>query len=164
MSALTSTSTSGNAVPAALVRLAKDSAAPPFPARILAFLERRGVIERGPDARLAEDGFAEREPELAALATAAVTGHSPAGPEHRQRPAIALPEHGERFVSGFSAREDGSSVHAATTAPAGDARARETLCKYDPGKSPTGRRGTSCARRSHKTECAGSAAALSASC
>lgn len=98
--------------------------------RILAFLERRGIIEQGPEARLAEDGFAEREPELAALATAAVTGDPPAGPEHRQRPAIALPEHGERFVSGLSAREDGFSVHAATTAPADDARARETLCKY----------------------------------
>lgn len=98
--------------------------------RILAFLERRGVIERGPDPRLADDGFAEREPELAALATAAVAGNPPAGPEHRQRPPIALPEHGERSVSGLSAREDGFSVHAATTAPAGDPRARETLCKY----------------------------------
>ena len=98
--------------------------------RILAFLERRGVIERGPNPRLADDGFAEREPEFAALATAAVTGNPPAGPEHRQRPPIALPEHGERSVSGLSAREDGFSVHAATTAPAGDARARETLCKY----------------------------------
>lgn len=98
--------------------------------RILAFLERRGVIERGPEPRLADDGFAEREPELAALATAAVTGNPPAGPEHRQRPPIALSEHGARFVSGLSAREDGFSVHAATTAPADDARARETLCKY----------------------------------
>lgn len=39
-----------------------------------------------------------------------------------------MPEHGERSVSGLSAREDGFSVHAATTVPAGDARARETLC------------------------------------
>jgi hypothetical protein len=53
-----------------------------------------------------------------------------AGPEHRQRPPIALPEHGERSVSGLSAREDGFSVHATTTAPAGDARSRETLRKY----------------------------------
>jgi hypothetical protein len=29
-----------------------------------------------------------------------------------------------------AAREDGFSVHAATTAPGEDARARETLCKY----------------------------------
>ena len=42
----------------------------------------------------------------------------------------ALPDRGERSVSGLSAREDGFSVHAATTAPAEDARARETLCKY----------------------------------
>ena len=98
--------------------------------RILAFLERRGVVERDRELRLTDDGFAEREPELAALATAAVTGNPPAGPEHRQRPAITLPDRGERSVSGLSAREDGFSVHAATTAPGEDARARETLCKY----------------------------------
>ncbi len=115
---------------------------------ILGFVERRGVIERDVELRLIDDGFAEREPEVAALATAAVTGNPPAGPEHRQRPAIALPDRGERSVSGLSAREDGFSVHAATTAPADDhpsgcseaapgksptgedARARETLCKY----------------------------------
>jgi hypothetical protein len=45
------------------------------PRPIEPFLERRGVIERGPDPRLADDGFAEREPELAALVTAAVTGN-----------------------------------------------------------------------------------------
>lgn len=98
--------------------------------RILSFLERRGVVERDSELRLTDDGFAEREPELAALATAAVTGNPPAGPEQRQRPAIVLPERGERSVSGLSAREDGFSVHAATTAPGQDARARETLCKY----------------------------------
>ena len=102
--------------------------------RILAFLARRGVVERDSqrdsELRLTDDGFAEREPELAALATAAVTGNPPAGPEQRQRPAIVLPDRGERAVSGLSAREDGFSVHAATTAPGDDARARETLCKY----------------------------------
>ncbi len=97
--------------------------------RILDLLERRGVVERESELRLTDDGFVEREPELAALATAAVTGNPPAGPEHRQRPAIVLPDRGERSVSGLSAREDGFSVHAATTAPGEDARARETLCK-----------------------------------
>ena len=98
--------------------------------RILAFLERRGVVERDRELRLTDDGFAEREPELAALATAAVTGNPPAGPEHRQRPAITLPDRGERSVSGLSARENGFSMHAATTAPAEDARARDHLCSY----------------------------------
>ena len=98
--------------------------------RILDFLQRRGVVERDRELRLTDDGFAEREPELAALATAAVTGNPPAGPEHRQRPAVALPDCGERSVSGLSAREDGFSVHAATTAPGDDARARDHLCSY----------------------------------
>lgn len=88
------------------------------------------MVERDSELCLTDDGFAEREPELAALATAAVTGNPPAGPEQRQRPAIALPDRGARAVSGLSAREDGFSVHAATTAPGEDARARETLCKY----------------------------------
>ncbi len=88
--------------------------------RILDFLARRGVVERDNELCLTDDGFAEREPELAALATAAVTGNPPAGPEHRQRPAIALPDRGELSVSGLAAREDGFSVHAATTAPGED--------------------------------------------
>ncbi len=110
--------------------LRRSSPNPPPRVRILDLLERRGVVERDSELRLTDDGFAEREPEFAALATAAVTGNPPAGPEHRQRPAIVLPDRGERSVSGLSAREDGFSVHAATTAPSEDARARETLCKY----------------------------------
>jgi hypothetical protein len=61
---------------------------------------RRGVVERDNELCLTDDGFAEREPELAALATAAVTGNPPAGPEHRQHPAIALPDRGEARLDG----------------------------------------------------------------
>jgi hypothetical protein len=97
--------------------------------RMLAFLERKGVIEDRLDPRLADDGFAEREPALASLASAAVTGNMPAGPEERQREPIRLRSDGsDRSVSGLSARQCGFSLHAATTAPAHDARARETLC------------------------------------
>jgi hypothetical protein len=99
-------------------------------ARVLALLERRGVIESRLEPRLIDDGFAEREPAVAALASAAVTGHPPAGPEHRERPALALRPSTERSVSGLCARDGGFSLHAATTAPADDARARESLCKY----------------------------------
>jgi len=100
-------------------------------ARVLALLEREGVIEDRLDPRLADDGFAEREPALASLATAAVTGNMPAGPEERQREPIRLRTDGsDRSVSGLSARHRGFSLHAATTAPAHPARARETLCRY----------------------------------
>jgi hypothetical protein len=99
--------------------------------RMLALLEREGVIEDRRDPRLADDGFAEREPALASLASAAVTGNMPAGPEARQRVPIRLQSDGSNAsVSGLSARQCGFSLHAATTAPAHDARARETLCKY----------------------------------
>jgi hypothetical protein len=55
----------------------------------------------------------------------------PAGPEARQYAPIRLRSDGSsRSVSGLSARQCGFSLHAATTAPAHDARARETLCKY----------------------------------
>jgi hypothetical protein len=99
--------------------------------RVLALLDREGVIEDRRDPRLADDGFAEREPALAALSSAAVTGNMPAGPEARQYAPIRLRSDGSsRSVSGLSARQCGFSLHAATTAPAHDVRARETLCKY----------------------------------
>jgi Putative transposase len=59
-----------------------------------------------------------------------VTGRPPAGPEQRERPPITLRESPERSVSGLCARDGGFSLHAATTAKADDARARESLCKY----------------------------------
>ncbi len=98
---------------------------------MLALLDCAGLIEDRRDPRLADDGFAEREPALAALSSAAVTGNMPAGPEARQYTPIRLRSDGSsRSVSGLSARQCGFSLHAATTAPAHDVRARETLCKY----------------------------------
>jgi hypothetical protein len=100
-------------------------------ARVLALLERRGVIENKLAPDLIDDGSAEREPALAALAAAAVTGLSPAGPERRQRPAIRLrDESAVRIASALSVAEGGFSLHAATTASADDAAGREALCKY----------------------------------
>jgi hypothetical protein len=100
-------------------------------ARVLAYLEKRGVIESRHEPVLLDDGSAEREPALAALAAAAVAGLAPAGPERRNRAPIALrDESGLRIVSGLSVAEAGFSLHAATTAPADDPRAREALCKY----------------------------------
>jgi hypothetical protein len=99
--------------------------------RVLAFLEKRGVIESRLELTLIEDGSAARQPALAALATAAISGVAPAGPERRQRPAIALRDaSGIRIASALSVAEAGFSLHAATTAAADDAAGREALCKY----------------------------------
>jgi len=100
-------------------------------ARVLAFLERRGVIESLLEPGLLDDGSAEKEPALAAIATAAVNGIAPAGPERRQRPAIRLgTDSGIRIASALSVAEGGFSLHAATTASADDAAGREALAKY----------------------------------
>jgi hypothetical protein len=94
-------------------------------------LERRGVIESRREPMLIDDGSAAQEPALAALASAAVGGAAPAGPERRERPAIALRDvSGTRIASGLSVAEGGFSLHAATTAGADDAAGREALCKY----------------------------------
>jgi hypothetical protein len=100
-------------------------------ARVLAFLERRGVIESRHEPSLIDDRSAEQEAALAALASAAVGGAAPAGPERRERAAIALRDaSGMRIASALSVAEGGFSLHAATTAAADDAAGREALCKY----------------------------------
>jgi hypothetical protein len=59
--------------------------------RILGLLERRGVIERDVELRLIDDGFAEREPEAAALA-----GGDQADPRNRRISGIDAAEFPER--------------------------------------------------------------------
>ncbi len=78
-----------------------------------------------------DDDFAERDPALAQLAAAAVTGLLPAGPDVRQRPPIALRgQPGIEVTGPLSVAEMGFSLHAATTAKADDARGREALVRY----------------------------------
>jgi hypothetical protein len=99
--------------------------------RVLGFLERRDIIESRHELTLIEDDFAEREPALAQLAAAAVSGLSPAGPDLRQRPPIALRgQPGVEVTGPLSVSEMGFSLHAATTARADDARGREALVRY----------------------------------
>jgi hypothetical protein len=99
--------------------------------RILNFLERRGVVESRHELTLLDDDFAEREPALAQLASAAVSGLLPAGPELRQRQPIALSgQPGVEVNAPLSVTEMGFSLHAATTASADDARGREALVRY----------------------------------
>ena len=99
--------------------------------RVLNRLERRGVIEDRAGLTLLDDGFAEREPALAKLAAAAVSGLLPAGPELRQRRAIALRGRlGVEVAAPLCVTELGFSLHAATRAGASDERGREALVRY----------------------------------
>jgi hypothetical protein len=97
-------------------------------ARILRLLGRRGVIED--DEVTAERELADREPALAQLVGPSVTGSPPAGPTLRRRDPIQLRDRGELELRGLCAAEHGFSLHAATTAGAGDHAGKEALCKY----------------------------------
>jgi hypothetical protein len=103
-------------------------------ARILSYLERRNVIHIDADADVlrVDDALAERDPALAQLAAAAVSGLAPAGPELRRRPVeIAFDGRpGVVITAALSVREMGFSLHAATRAGADDEKGREALLKY----------------------------------
>ena len=101
--------------------------------RVLRFLERRGVIEDANEFTVLPDDLAEREPALAQLAAAAVSGLAPAGPERRDRPLRAITLGGRlgvEMTAPLVAGELGFSLHAATTASADDACGREALVRY----------------------------------
>lgn len=99
--------------------------------RVLGWLSRRGVIEDEAELGVVDEDFAAREPALAALARASVSGFAPAGPERRARPPLALGGvPGVELSAPLSVSELGFSLHAATTVRAGDAAGREALCKY----------------------------------
>jgi hypothetical protein len=99
--------------------------------RVLRYLARRGVIDDGRELSVVDTDFAEREPALAALASASVSGLLPAGPERRERVPVELRgEPGVAVVSGLSVAELGFSLHAATVAKADDEVGREALLKY----------------------------------
>jgi hypothetical protein len=99
--------------------------------RLLNLLERRGVIEDRSELTLLDDDLAEREPALAQLAAAAVSGLPPAGPEQRQRPPVALRgEPGVRVTAPLCVTELGFSLHAATRAAAPDTHGRQALVRY----------------------------------
>ncbi len=102
-------------------------------ARVIAFLVRRGVLEEGGDLTVLADDLAEREPALAQLAAAAVSGLAPAGPERRDRPlapTVLRGRLGVEMTAPLAAVELGFSLHAATTADADDERGREALVRY----------------------------------
>ena len=99
--------------------------------RILSYLVRARVIESACGLTVLEDTLAEREPALAQLAAAAVSGLAPAGPELRRREPVALrTSPGVEVVGSLSVTDSGFSLHAATTASGHDAAGREALVRY----------------------------------
>ena len=58
--------------------------------RILRYLARRGVVHLLPEALEIQDELVERDPVLAQLVAAAVSGLPPAGPELRCRGSVRL--------------------------------------------------------------------------
>jgi Putative transposase/Transposase zinc-binding domain len=100
-------------------------------ARVVRWLVRHGVVEDADDLAAVDSDFAEREPALAALASASVSGVLPAGPERRERVPVALvAAPGVQVKAPLSVVELGFSLHAATVVGAGDRAGREGLCKY----------------------------------
>jgi hypothetical protein len=101
-------------------------------ARIVNYLERRGVVEGNAELCVLDDELSEREPALAQLARAAVSGLQPAGPELRRRPEpIALRGRpGVEITRPLCAQELGFNLHAATRAGGLDEAGREALLKY----------------------------------
>jgi hypothetical protein len=99
--------------------------------RVLRYLARRGVIDDTRELSVVDADFGEREPALAALASASVSGLWPASPERRERVPVELRgEPGVAVVSALSVAELGSSLHAATVAGAKDDAGRQALVKY----------------------------------
>jgi len=101
--------------------------------RILRYLARRGVVRLLPEALEVSDDLAERDPVLAQLAAAAVSGLPPAGPELRCRPVVQLARTdgaGPTPVGALVVQELGFNLHAASVAGAEDQQARERLLRY----------------------------------
>ena len=102
--------------------------------RILKFLVRRGVVDITDDVVTVTEDLADRDPALAALASASVSGLPPAGPARRKPMLVGLPGRGGRaeptIKSALCVDHAGFGLHAATTARGDDTRGRLALLKY----------------------------------
>jgi hypothetical protein len=87
--------------------------------QVLRLLATRGVIDTTQDLPLLPSDEAQRDPVLAQLVTAAVSGTAPAGPERRQRAPIHLCHTAGATITGpLCATDTGFSLHAATSSVA----------------------------------------------
>jgi len=101
--------------------------------RILRYLARRGVVHLSPEALEIADELAARDPVLAQLAAAAVSGLPPAGPELRCRPPVRLARTdsaGPTPMGALVVQQLGFNLHAASVAGAEDQAARQRLVRY----------------------------------
>jgi hypothetical protein len=99
--------------------------------RVLKALERRGLVRVTPEALEVDDALAARDPVLAQLAAAAVSGLPPAGPAERKREPVAIATDGGLEIVGDLVVQDcGFNLHAKTRAGADDDDARARLLRY----------------------------------
>jgi hypothetical protein len=99
--------------------------------RVLRLLAQRGVIDTSQDLALLPSEQADADPVLAHLATAAVSGTAPAGPERRQRAPIHLVHSQRAIITGpLCATDSGFSLHAATVVSRDNPRGKEALVRY----------------------------------
>ena len=99
--------------------------------RVLKALERRGVVRVSPEALELDDAFAARDPVLAQLAAAAVSGLPPAGPAERKRePVLLAAGSGPEIVGDLVVQDGGFNLHAKTHAGAVDDDARARPLRY----------------------------------
>jgi hypothetical protein len=99
--------------------------------RVLRLLAHRGVLDTSQDLALLPSEQADADPVLAHLATAAVSGTAPAGPERRQRAPIHLAHSQRATITGpLCATDSGFSLHAATVVSHDNPRGKEALVRY----------------------------------
>ncbi len=109
-------------------------------ARVMRFLTRRGVVDVPDDATAVPDELADKEPALAQLAAAAVSGLPPAGPERRRPIVIALPGRpGVQVQAPLSVAELGfSTSKAGEPIPAARSWGSPPPCGRAPPQAPSG--------------------------
>jgi len=99
--------------------------------QLLRLLATRGVIDTTQDLTLLPWDEAERDPVLAQLVTAVVSGTAPAGPERRQRAPIHLVHAASATITGpLCATDSGFSLHAATVVSRDNPRGKQALVRY----------------------------------
>jgi hypothetical protein len=95
--------------------------------RVLKALKRRGVVRVSPEALEVDDVLWAREPVLAQLAAAAVSGFLPAGPAERKRAPVLFAAGGEPEIVGeIVVQDSGFNLHPKTHAGALDDEALAT--------------------------------------
>jgi hypothetical protein len=99
-------------------------------ARVLRALSRLGVVRLSPEELEVDTDLAAKDPILAQLAAAAVTGVPPAGFAERKRGPVLLGSDGSEIVGDLVVQSGGFNLHAKTRAGGLDEEARARLLRY----------------------------------